>query len=468
MKIKTVIKGLFVVLLSSTAAPLAFAQSPWVTPPNTPVHGSVGGGIGVGGSNILSFAAPQAGKVWTLVYTYYGLSRGEHTVIVTGNGGQTWQVSQVAQISRTGTGPGTGTYGTVAQDLSAIDAQNAWLIKYTIVPGSVGTPSGNAILARTTTGAAGFADMPNPMPAPFQKIHFFTMTTGIAVAGSVIYRTTDAGATWAVVSNMSGLAGDITSKYDVDNSLWLTTSGGTLVRTADAGLTWTSIANVGELVAFEADAQHGLAYGNQLRRTSDGGSTWVPVAFSGQPQFGTMTAVPGLPGTYISGGYQSSYSTTSPVTKIYTGTTTISRDYGSSWQVMSTDSTAFRKLWAVSAGEIWAGVDYMQGAQVGPPPNQPLVKRYAATALATRSSRTPTALVVAYPNPTAGLLKLDGPLQGEEEARLYDVAGRLCQQEKVSNGHRQLDLTALPAGLYYLTLTAASGEVRSQRVSKNL
>ena len=328
-------------------------------------------------------------------------------------------------------------------------------------------------LAQTVSGPNGFVDVPAILPAGISGIHFFTASTGIATTTSFasgaysvagpLYRTTDAGATWTVVAaapqtTVGAFNYYIAAKQALGNSLWLSTSNGDLIRTADAGLTWTTTPDLGK-VAFE-DALHGLACnrnasGQQLFRTVDGGMSWAPVAYTGQPLFGAITAVPGLPGTYISGGYVSGF--------YDAGVSAVSRDRGASWQTIATDNLPISKLVAVSATQIWAATATNQRSLI----QSNLLWRYTGTALPTKNSTNPAQLVAAYPNPTGGTVQLAGPLRGEEELRVYNAAGQLCQLGKVSDAQRTVDLSAQGAGLYQLVLTSPSGAVRSQRVSKN-
>ena len=368
------------------------------------------------------------------------------SVFRTLDNGQTWE-----------TGPGgTG--------LSVLNAQTAWLIDY--------DAANKPFLKRTDSGPNGFVSVAGSLPAGISTVHFFTSATGVAVtnvsspgtyaAAGPLYRTVDGGSTWTLVATApptpAGVFNPFASEHALGNSLWLSTSNGQVMQTADAGLTWTTTAGLGKVV-FE-DALHGLAYGQnasgqQLFRTADGGVSWAPVAFTGQPLFGAITAVPGRPGFYISGGYVSGF--------YDAGVSAISRDQGTSWQTIATDNVSISQLVATSATQIWAATDFNYRSSA--PSN--MLLRYAGTALPTKNSANPAQLVAAYPNPTGGTVQLAGPLQGEEELRVYNAAGQLCQLGKVSDAQRTVDLSAQGAGLYQLVLTSPSGAVRSQRVSKN-
>jgi len=427
--------------LSSLALLPAFGQSPWVAVPNVPNYL-----MGFPYGDVTYITAPQPNVLWGVFNGYQIRGVSFLSVFRTIDNGLTWESTPSGV------------------DLSVQDAQAAWLLDY---------DAANApYLRHTVSGPSGFVNVVSTLPAGISKIHFFTASIGIAATESFVpgvsrvigplYRTTDAGATWTLASpappTLAGTFNPFTAKYAVGNSLWLSTYNGDILRTADAGLTWTTTPALGK-VAFE-DALHGLAYnqnasGQQLFRTADGGISWAPVAYTGQPLFKAITAVPGSPGTYISAGYVSGF--------YDAGVSSISRDRGTTWQIISTDNLALSKLVAVSATEIWAATDTNQRSLN--PSN--LLWRYAGTALPTKNPTDPSQLVAAYPNPTSGTVQLTGPLQGEEELRVYNAAGQLCQRGKVSESRRTVDLSAQGAGLYQLVLTSSNGTVRSQRVSKN-
>jgi hypothetical protein len=459
---KTRLRTLLAPALLAVALQPVFAQSPWAAP------------AGSGGPAFYSYISsnrmpylsiPQPGALWGLYYSQGTAGPALQNVVNeayrTLDGGQTWNQQEVARGLMSGTFQ-FPTTGQDASDMSAVDAQTAWVMKYDIA-----SPANS--LMRTTTGPAGFVQITTAIPR-FTTIHFFSATVGIGVTASAagagtwpIYRTTDGGVTWSPVATAPATAGgaseSVSSKQSIGNCLWLRTGAGTLLRTPDTGLSWTASTCPGN-VAFE-NTLTGLAYkqttaaGLELYRTSNGGITWTPVAFSGQPKFTTMTAIPGAPGTYLSAGYAGNAS----LGTVTSGVSAISRDGGASWQVLSSDNTPFSQLVAGSNGEVWVTV-----ARTYPFPPSPLLRLNTAV-LAAKNARGASPLA-AYPNPTTGLLHVEGVVSGPETVRVYDVQGRLCQTALVSERVRAIDLARQAAGVYQLQLTAADGSVRNLRVSK--
>lgn len=281
--------------------PAAYGQGPWVEPPVTPnYHYQAPYGASV------RLEAPQPDVLWGTAAGYQGLGVGWTRAFCSTDNGQTWQTQVVASTGRGMNGSYTGH---TMRDISFLDAQNAWLLKSPSLPS---VPATGVVLARTTSGPLGFTDMPNPLPAPFQQIHFFTPLIGVAqVPGTgftnwPIYRTTDGGATWTLVSNTPAVSSATGSFYyrkaGLANALWLTADANTVLRTADAGLSWTALPNPG-LMVF-ADELHGLAFEPMastpvLSRTDDGGQTWTPVPYNGPGKLTTIDAVPGRAGPVL-------------------------------------------------------------------------------------------------------------------------------------------------------------------------
>ena len=134
-----------------------------------------------------------------------------------------------------------------------------------------------------------------------------------------LYRSTDAGATWQLVSGglpVPGEVYDVTFDPHVPGALWLS-SGGSLYRSVDNGQNWAALPAVGlpdyiyqlhadphvtgRLLVLGADE----TTGGQVVRSTDGGLTWSASTLSGLPSFwlsgfGSRTAAfTATPGTVL-------------------------------------------------------------------------------------------------------------------------------------------------------------------------
>ena len=66
--------------------------------------------------------------------------------------------------------------------------------------------------------------------------------------------------------------------------------------------------------------------------------------------------------------------------------------------------------------------------------------------------------IVLSPNPTAGPLTIGGLTGKQATVTVFDASGALVRQRQLLN--RQLDLGALPAGTYFLSIEVGEATVR--------
>lgn len=124
-------------------------------------------------------------------------------------------------------------------------------------------------------------------------VWFTDAATGIATAGVNIYRTTDSGTSWTLVSNIaSGALGRFT--FVNANIGFVVGKGKNMLGTGDGGATWTAVtidagtagADLGGLdCANPNDCIVAAVDGSQLFRTSNGGTSWSAVSPSSSGVF---------------------------------------------------------------------------------------------------------------------------------------------------------------------------------------
>jgi photosystem II stability/assembly factor-like uncharacterized protein len=137
----------------------------------------------------------------------------------------------------------------------------------------------------TTDGGATWSDDPSFTRAPVQGVAFASPTTGWVVGSDGIFKTTDGGASWTPQS--SGTTALLEEVVFTDGQHGVT-SGllGTILTTDDGGSTWTPRASGTdeELMSLSfADALHGWAIGihGAVVATTDGGGSWQQVGTVG-------------------------------------------------------------------------------------------------------------------------------------------------------------------------------------------
>jgi photosystem II stability/assembly factor-like uncharacterized protein len=230
------------------------------------------------------FAAVDANVAWAV-------NRSQSIYIRTTDGGTTW-IPWVVQ----------GGGGLVANGISALDADRAWVVMSDPSNATSGgifrTTNGGVGWARDTTSFRGTGGFP-------RYIRFFDSENGLAVGNQrdgywEIYVTSDGGRIWTRVPS-----GDIPPPWpdeqitygsdftSTGRSFWFsvivtpTSSSSALYRTSDCGMTWSVTRAVisganGMGIAFK-DSVNGLACthahvtGNKLSRTTDAGQTWTPL-----------------------------------------------------------------------------------------------------------------------------------------------------------------------------------------------
>ncbi|PJJ59267.1 T9SS type A sorting domain-containing protein [Hymenobacter chitinivorans] len=465
-------KRLLILLLSGTCWLSARAQSPWEAVPSAPNYFT-----DIPAGNVTDFKSPQPNVVWGMFTKAPVRGFYSSTVMRTTDNGQTWEQQQVA--GGTFTTPASGTF---AGNLFALNDQRAWLITRDAV-------SGTRTLLRTTAGPANFSVVAAALPAAFDRVYFFTPTTGVAFVATApgsswqIYRTTDGGSTWTMVANtpqavLGGSAGSneaLLSTYTLlGNSLWLSTSGNSILRTTDAGLTWSSTPSGISLTGLSfRDGLHGLAFGNvagsgydpvpgteRLLRTSDGGTSWTPVVTQGPVRSRVLTAIPGSAGVYVSWG---SYSIDSNY-RLVGANLSISRDEGSTWQsIIADENLRYSQLAASEDGKLWLATefDYSPGRSTY---NQYMIMRYKGPAVLKSVSAQKVLALSLYPNPTTGVVQLAAPAVGGEQLTVYDLAGRVQQTQQLQKGQQQLDLSDRAAGVYQILLTTRQGQRYTEKL----
>jgi len=188
----------------------------------------------------------------------YAADRPTGTILATEDGGNTWQRRQ----HLLGNNP---------------LAIHMWDEQRGIMVGNSGS------VLRTTNGFRTATGSSNPTYGHLNCVYFLNDTLGwVGTQTGKIYRSTDAGLTWALMASGQSTSNYITAIQFVDENVGYAScyGGGKVLKSLDGGLTWTSIAP--EPLVFIrdlhfSDALTGVAVGHagHVIRTTDGGASWT-------------------------------------------------------------------------------------------------------------------------------------------------------------------------------------------------
>ncbi len=76
----------------------------------------------------------------------------------------------------------------------------------------------------------------------------------------------------------------------------------------------------------------------------------------------------------------------------------------------------------------------------------------------------PKEFVVAYPNPTNGVLSVYSEVLDIESIKIFDVSGKEMISETATNNYKTLDLSSLAKGSYVMRISLSDGTIKSQSV----
>lgn len=426
-------------------------------------------------------------QTWTS-YSPFPDSTGIYDVEIT-DANTAWFVAfggtpNVAQVARTTDGgatfnvselPLTGT--PFAPCITSTDASTAYIMAL--------QDWGNAVTLKTTDGGQSWQNVNTPWDPAVSwpdYMHAFSPAK-ICLIGDPrngdfeIYTTANGGFVWTPVPGanipdpLPGEFGFNNCGDAAGNHIWFGTNAGRLYHSTDAGNSWAAVQTPLPVIGALnfADADHGIISGfygdptdtlsTPMFKTDDGGATWTEVTLP----VGEIYHVYGVP-AYLKGS-------SILVAGVYTNPefygknqTWISYDRGDSWtQVSDGEIIGWPEFYSSTVG--WAG-------EWGPVDHASRVFKYAGSPLVgLLSPQALDARITLSPNPVAEQLnvrvKIDQP--SDFVLLLNDAQGRLIRRLEVSGTaelRQTIDMAALPAGVYVLTVSTPSGAL-SRQVSKN-
>jgi len=155
-----------------------------------------------------------------------------------------------------------------------------------------GYVAGSASIYKTVDGGIHWKVI-NTNELSINSIYFVNDNLGYAVggggtvnnnAGSIIYKTTDAGVTWVKIPLAITKGSDLQSVFFINENIGFAVGLGLYIKTTDGGQTWTNFEfepnfqGIMRKISF-VDAQTGFAAGTDgsIYKTSDQGKKWTKV-----------------------------------------------------------------------------------------------------------------------------------------------------------------------------------------------
>lgn len=372
------------------------------------------------------------------------------------DGGETWTPGTINL--------GANTSGLGITSISAISDQIAWISAAPDVSDFGGvwkTTDGGLTWTKQTT-----ALFNNPTDSYTSFVHFWDASNGVTGGDTEngtfeIYTTSNGGNNWNRViganipSSLVGEMGYVGVTSVVGNIFWFGTSAGRIFKSIDKGLSWTVTQtpstdfNLGLDRFTFSDANNGLFMDHNntttLYKTTDGGNNWTSITTPGFYKT-NIAYIPGT-STVIAGAaanpFSSSYST----------------DNGSTWTTI--DSGVFHGTLAFLNDSFGFSAGINTNATTGG------ISKFAGLPLKTPSFEADKQ-IVAYPNPTNGILKINSNNSLIKEVSVYDLLGKEVFNSKFSPlNNVTLDLNSLQAGNYILKTTSDSGKTETTKILKN-
>ena len=414
------------------------------------------------GINQVSYA--DANNIWCTAYDGITTTNVIREYTRSNDGGDTWTPGVINLGSTTlGIGCIAGTSGTDAYVAAFPDTGGLGGIWKTANGGTTWTKQATASFNAT----ASFTNV----------VYFWDANNGFCMGDPdtpttfEIYTTTNGGTNWVRVSAsnvpvpLDGEYGYTRSFAANGNAIWFGTNKGRMYRSFDKGLTWavsqTPIADMQTGNYAFADVNNGLLITDdwQFFRTTDSRATWVSEFPIGTYRNAAVTNVPGVNGcAYVSLGEDidlgergSSYTTDGGLNWIdVNGQDDTNADNGS-------DVSFFDGGHGLAAGfntssTVGGAFKYVGSASL-----------FDCT-LAT-TSYTTAKTFTASPNPTSGVLNLNG--KSISNVTVYDAVGKEVANKNYSAlSNVTFDFSSFNNGVYMVKVTNAAGKSDTIKVVK--
>jgi photosystem II stability/assembly factor-like uncharacterized protein len=355
-----------------------------------------------------------------------------YNLLKTSNGGNTWTVTN------------PNYYVDYLNDMAVLSPN-----KVIIVAGSVNNTDSKVIT--TTNGGTTYTEQILSANNALTAVSFPSATTGYIVGNNgVAFKTTNGGTSYTPIT--TGITNNHAEVFFVTDQLgFVVSEWGDIRKTINSGATWTVLNPSGMGTTkqiYFTDINNGYTVNENgaVFRTTDGGTTFTS---AGQTCLQTpfdMQFINDSTG-FVVGSFTNASCDVSYTT-----------NYGQTWNSMIFPYQYAG--WGVYAFDT-ANV-YLVGQ------SQTIIKTSVDGVVTSNNSigQKNDQSAKIYPNPSSGIFQIELTKNKTTHLEVYDIAGSLVFQNKFNSKLFELDLTALPAGLYFIKIISEDN-YSTYKISKN-
>lgn len=412
----------------------------------------------------------NATTAWTFAYDGSGAGTYPKIISITTNGGTTWTPKTIA-------GPGANA---LISDISALDATTAWIVTAPFGAGA----NANKIYKTTDAGTTWAVQASGYTTGSFGNlIHFFDAnngwTAGDPLAGKFeMFKTTNGGTTWTAVAGAPvPVAADeyglVAMKEVLGDNIWFGTTKGRIIKSSDRGNTW--VGNYSPALDFGGGAAGGGVDGSSASMAYKSATEGLLVTVDGANVGGTLSAA-----LYSSDDGGTTWDPINPVGPWYFGDITYVPGTANTYVstgINSSDDSYMGSSYSTDGGLTWTAIDATeQRGKVqflnpttgwagqfsdGPSGTRGILKFNGNLALAVSDASTKSALKV-YPNPAGDVVNVTAK-ESIQAVTIIDLSGKKVQSFKSGSN---INVSSLAKGTYILQVYYGNGAVENTKLIK--
>jgi len=276
----------------------------------------------------------------------------------------------------------------------------------------------------------------------FESVYFTDADTGYAAGGGGVwgstgrlFKTTNGGESWSIifsigfkcfkVSLSSPDTGFVVSWGEGFGDVWYQIS-----KTSDAGLTWNtfSLGGMNEIVSDVCFTNFNTGYGvgpsGKIIKTTNGGSSWTSLSSGTSENLNSICFTDSVTGYVVGNNII--------LKTIDGGINWTSQSMATSGELLSVYFPSFEAGYIVSVGGI-------------------ILKTINGGGLGFNENGISSKFLKVFPNPATDKITVSSSaITGNSQLSIFNVSGEKVMERQLTNTETQLDIGALPRGVYFV------------------